>query len=87
MRGLCHVITLPIILYTRGMRPFVWKLKSIVSHEGLHIASHPNDKGCWYNLMVELGTGGTTKESITIVIGCDNITCDFYVDDSQEKGE
>ena len=30
----------------------LWKLKRIISHEVLHIASHPNDKGSCYNVMV-----------------------------------
>ena len=35
----------------------LWKLKSIVSHEGLNIASHTNYKGSWYNVMVKWGKG------------------------------
>ena len=37
----------------------LWKLKRIFSHEGLHIASCPNDKGSWYNFIVEWGKGET----------------------------
>ena len=32
------------------------KLKRIISHEGLNIASHPNDKVSWYNVIVKWGT-------------------------------
>ena len=47
----------------------LWKLKRIVSHELLHIVSHPNVKGSWYKIMVEWGTGGTASEPPTIIIG------------------
>ena len=46
-----------------------WKLKRIVSHEGLNIVSNHNDKVYWYNVMVILGSGGTTTESLNIIIG------------------
>ena len=46
-----------------------WKLKRIVSHEGLNIVYHPNSKLSWYNVMVEWGKGETTTESLTIIIG------------------
>ena len=46
-----------------------WKLKRIVSHELLHIVSHPNVKGSWYKIMVEWGTGETASEPPTIIIG------------------
>ena len=30
-----------------------WKLKYTISHEVIYIASYPNGKGYWYNVMVE----------------------------------
>ena len=36
----------------------LWKLKGIISYEGLHIASHKNDNRSWYNFIVKWGTGG-----------------------------
>ena len=47
----------------------MWKLKQIVSLEGLNIAFHPNYKVSWYNVMVERVTGETNTESLTITIG------------------
>ena len=47
----------------------LWKLKHIVSQEGINIVSHPNVKGSWYNVMVKWGTGETITESLTIIIG------------------
>ena len=64
-----------------------WKLKYTISHEVIYIASYPNGKGYWYNVMVEWGTGYNTTESLTIIIWGDTITCALYSDDSQEKGE
>ena len=67
----------------QGGNDIFWKLKHIVSHEGLHIAPHPNEKGSWYNFMVEWGTGDNTTETLTIIIGGDTTTCDLYADNSQ----
>ena len=33
----------------------MWKLKHLISYEGLNIASESNDNGYWYNIMVEWG--------------------------------
>ena len=65
------------------MKAFCGELKRIISHEGLHIVYHPNDKGSWYNIVVKWGTGGTIKESLTIIIRGDTVKCAFYVGDGQ----
>ena len=71
----------------KGYEAILWKLKRIVSHEGLHIVYHPNDKVYWNNPMFEWGKGDTNTQSINIIIGDETITCALYADDSQGKGE
>ena len=65
----------------------MWKIKLIVSNEGLNNVSHSNYKEFWYNVMVGWGTGKTITESLTIIIGGDTVTCVLYADDGKEKGE
>ena len=65
----------------------LWKIKRIVSHEGLHIATHRNDNRSWYYVLVKWWTGGTITESLTIIIGVDTFTYVFYPYDVQEKEE
>ena len=65
----------------------LWKIKRIFPHEGIHISSHPNETGSWYNVMVEWRTGDNITESFTIIIGGDTLKCDLYADDGQKKWE
>ena len=65
----------------------LWKLKRIISHEGLHIASHPNYKVSWYNVNVEWGIGETITKSCTIIIEVNTVICALYVDYVQGKWE
>ena len=81
----CNKITNNIV--HKGDEAILWKIKHINSHEGLHIAYHPNNKGSWYNVMVEWVTGKTNTYSLTVIMGGDIITCALYGDDSQEKWE
>ena len=54
----CNKITNHIV--HKGDEAIFWKLKHIVSYEGLNIKSHGNGQKSWYDVMVEWGTGETT---------------------------
>ena len=61
--------------------------QNIVSRKGLHIDCYPHEKVSWYNVMVELGTGETITEYLTIIIGGDTVSCALYVDYGPVKWE
>ena len=65
----------------------MWKLKRILSPEGLNIEFQPNEKGYCYNVMVEWGTGETIIEYITIIIGGETVAFALYADYGQVKVE
>ena len=55
-----------------------WKLKRIVSHEGLNIVYHPNSKLSWYNVMVEWYKIENTIEPLSTIAVDDPFIYDLY---------
>ena len=77
---LCNNISNHIV--QKGDNYIVWGLKGITTHEEPFITSQPNYKGYCCNVMVYWGTGDTTTDSLTIIIGGDTITCALCVNDN-----
>ena len=56
----------------------MWRFKRIKSHEGPLNRSHPNWKGCPFNVMIEWETGEVTSEPLSLIAADDPVTCAIY---------
>ena len=58
---------------------YIWrKTKQIIAHEEPLIVSLPNNKGSWYNAMVEWDIGETNTEPIYTIVVDASFKCDQY---------
>ena len=63
------------------VKEILCKLKHINAHKETNIASHPNYKGAWRNVMVEWEIWETTTERLYITTGYDPLICALYTDE------
>ena len=55
-----------------------WSFKDIIAHQGPLTKEDPHYKGSSYNVMIELDTGETKYEPLSLIIQDDPITCAVY---------
>ena len=61
-----------------GMDQELYRLRSIIGHQGPLLASDPDWKGSKYNVQVEWETGEITFEPLSIIAADDPVTCAAY---------
>ena len=61
-----------------GMDQELSRLRAIIGHQGLLLASDPDWKGSKYNVKVEWETGEITFEPLSIIAADDPVTCGAY---------
>ena len=56
----------------------LYKLRSLIGHQGPPMAPNPNLKRCKYNVLVEWDTGEKTHEPLPVLAADDPVTCASY---------
>ena len=59
----------------------IWRFKRITGHKGPLARTHPNYKGCPFNVTLEWETGKISNEPLNVIASNDPISCTIYAKD------
>ena len=60
----------------------IWKFKRLSAHQGPLPATHPDYKGCPFNVQVEWEDGSITYEPLSVIAADDPVSCAIYARDN-----